>query len=83
MPKKLEEMELYAWMGVDELGSGEIGIKQGRVPAGNIPLVSIDRAKVEKIYGQMEDQAKRYGQRIRLVRFMFVEVVRETEHGAE
>jgi len=29
-------------MGMDELGSGEVGIKRGITPAGDIPLVSVD-----------------------------------------
>lgn len=78
----LENIELYAWVGEDELGSGEIGLKQGNVPAGNIPLVAIRRDKVEKLYPQMEAQATRYGKKIRLVRFTYAEVVRETTAGS-
>ena len=36
----VEDVELYAWVGEDEFGSGEIGLKQGLVPAGMIPLVA-------------------------------------------
>lgn len=33
----------FAWVGEDELGSGEVGLKRGYVPAGLIPLVAIER----------------------------------------
>ena len=38
--ERIETMVLYAWVGEDELGSGEMGIKQAIVPAGNVPLVA-------------------------------------------
>jgi hypothetical protein len=77
----IENLELYAWVGEDEFGSGEIGIKQGIVPAGCIPLVAIDRGKIECLWPQLNYQARTYGKRIRLCRFRFVEVVRETTEG--
>lgn len=76
--QELETIELFAWLGEDELGSGEIGLKQGSVPAGLIPMVSIHREKLEKHWSQAEAQAKHYGKRIYLVRFKVVEVVRST-----
>lgn len=78
---ELLELELYAWVGRDEHGSGEIGIKQGNAPAGLIPMVAIRRDKVEKFYPQFEAMAKRYGNKISLVRFKAVEIVRQTENG--
>jgi hypothetical protein len=53
-------LELFAWVGEDELGSGEIGLKQAHAPAGLIPMVAIRRDKVEKFYPQFEAQARRY-----------------------
>jgi hypothetical protein len=79
---ELNEIELFAWLGEDELGSGETGIKRGVVPAGIIPLVAIQREKIEKVLPQLELQAATYGKKIRLCRFQFVEVVRETEAGS-
>lgn len=77
----IETVELYAWIGEDELGSGEIGLKQGTVPAGCIPLVAVDPLKMVRLRGQMEQQARVYGKRIRLCRFSFVEVLIETVNG--
>jgi hypothetical protein len=82
MSLPLEKVELYAWVGEDEFGSGEIGLKQGLVPAGCIPLVAVRRDKVERLKPQMENQAREYGKRIRLVRFVFAEVISETEAGS-
>ena len=71
--KPLDEIELWAWLGEDELGSGIIGIKQALVPAGMIPLVAIDREEMERLTVAMEIQAGLYGKRISLCRFKFVE----------
>jgi hypothetical protein len=38
----ISDHSLYAWIGEDEFGSGEIGLKRGLVPAGIIPLVTMD-----------------------------------------
>lgn len=64
-------MTLYAWIGEDELGSGQIGLKQALVPAGYIPLVSLKREKIDRpeIIGQLQMQASFYGKTIRLVAF--------------
>lgn len=74
---KLEDLELYAWVGEDELGSGRIGLKQAAVPAGMIPMVAIDRAKIDRpdIRLQLFMQTRRYGKTIRLCRFVFAEEV--------
>jgi hypothetical protein len=37
----LKDIELFVWLGEDEEGSGEIGLKQALVPARLIPMVSI------------------------------------------
>jgi hypothetical protein len=64
-------MTLYAWIGEDELGSGVVGLKQALVPAGYIPLVSLDRAKLDtpSIRAQLQQQASQFGKTIRLVAF--------------
>ena len=81
MDDRLAKIELYAWLGEDELGSGEIGLKQAQVPAGLIPMVAIKREKMEKHWEHAERQARLYRKRIYLCRFELVEVLRETEHG--
>jgi hypothetical protein len=79
--RKLAAVELYAWIGEDEFGSGRLGLKQGVVPAGLIPIVSVDRAKidVEGHWPQAEAQAATFGKRIYLCRFQLAEVLRETK----
>jgi hypothetical protein len=68
-------MDLYAWIGEDELGSGEVGLKQGRVPAGLIPLVSIHQHKLVPAYllAQLQAQVDQHRKPMRLVRFTLVE----------
>lgn len=70
-------MELYAWIGEDELGSGKIGIKQARTPAGLIPIVvtDYDHDKAARLAPAMQRQADAFGKTIRLARFAFVEDV--------
>ena len=80
-PKEVREFEVYAWVGRDEYGSGEFGLKQGIAPAGTIPMVSTEQGKLDKYWQQAEAMADVYGQRIYLVKLTFAEVVRETEHG--
>ncbi|MCK9458252.1 MAG: hypothetical protein M0R80_01200 [Proteobacteria bacterium] len=69
--------DLFAWMGEDELGSGDVGIKQGFTPCGLIPLVSVDVNKIAQplIANQMQTQSKAYKKTIRLIRFVAQEVV--------
>ena len=66
--------DLYAYLGVDELRpENGIGLKQGLVPAGVIPLVAIDRAKLERVAGPgMQLQARQFGTTIYLVRYVAV-----------
>ncbi len=73
----LDGFEVYAYVGEDELGSGEIGLKQGRVPAGIIALVSVSRHKLENpsVLEQMRRQAAKYGKKIRLVRLVYADTV--------
>jgi hypothetical protein len=74
-----DEIELFAWIGEDEFGSGEVGLKQGLTQAGYIPLVAIHRGKMDRadMILQLERQAAIYGKKIQLARFKFVEVLKE------
>jgi hypothetical protein len=76
---RLKNLELYAWVGEDELGSGKIGLKQAIVPAGTIPLVAIDRNKIDQQY--IRDQLHEYEKTMYLVRFKFAEIVLVMEPG--
>lgn len=80
-----EDIELFAWIGEDELGSGEIGLKQGLTLAGFIPLVAIHRGKLDRadLILQLEQQAAQYGKKIQLARFTFVEVLKEIKPPKE
>ena len=80
----LKDLTLLAWVGRDEFNDdGKIGIKQGLVPAGFIPLAAmgyhLDR--LEPLKEAMESQARTYGKKIRLVRCIYVETLMETEAG--
>jgi hypothetical protein len=71
---RVENMTLYAWVGEDELGSGEVGLKQALCPAGLIPMVACKTGKMDQEYivQQMQRQATTCGKVIRLCRFEFV-----------
>ncbi len=68
-------IELFAWIGEDEFGSGEVGLKRGLVPAGDIPLVSIDPNKLmtSSLIDQMQRIVNQYKKARRLARFIEVE----------
>lgn len=74
-------MEMFAYIGMEEIASRpqRVGIKQGLVPAGMIPLVvmDFDRAKLmrEDVVKQLQAQANASGQSIRLARFMYIDDV--------
>jgi hypothetical protein len=74
---------IYAWVGEDEHGSGKVGIKQGLVPAGMIPLVAMSYHldRLAKLKPAMELQAKTSGKKIRLIKFIPAEVAAETKAG--
>jgi hypothetical protein len=80
--ERLADIELFAWLGEDEFGSGVIGLKQALVPAGRIPMAAVSREKMEKHFEQAEAQAAQYGKRIYLCRFTLAEVLRETREGS-
>lgn len=75
----MKKLELFAWVGEDEFGSGEVGLKQALVPAGMVPLVATTLEKINRPYLQeaMMLQSAKYGKPIRLVRFEMAEVVQE------
>lgn len=79
MNGQIEDIELFAWLGEDELGSGEIGLKQAHCPAGMIPMVAVKQGKMQQdfIRMQMDRQGKAYGKKIQLCRFKFTGVVEE------
>jgi hypothetical protein len=80
-PERLKSIELYGWLGEDELGSGEVGLKQGLVPAGYIPLVAVSLMKMLPLAEQLDDQAAASGNRIYLCRFTFAEALMATKKG--
>jgi len=81
LPKEIAELELFAWVGEDEFVKGDIGLKQGVVPAGCIPMVSTSKSKLEKYWPQAELQAAHYGKKIYCCKFVLTEVVQETKAG--
>lgn len=72
-PENVKAVALYAWLGEDELGSGVVGLKQALVPAGYIPLVAVDGAKIDRDFlrQNLQAQANAYGKTIRLCKFVF------------
>jgi len=78
-----EPLSIYAWVGEDEFGSGKVGIKQGLTPAGMIPLaaMSYHLDRLAKLKPAMEAQAAASGKKIRLCKFVVVEVAAETKAG--
>lgn len=82
--KRLNDLVIYAWVGEDDTeDTGVIGLKQGIVPAGIIPLVAMDfdQHKLEALAHQMEDMARTTGKKRYLCRFVMSEVVLTTEGG--
>lgn len=81
----MSRLAIYAWVGEDEFGSGRVGIKQGITAAGCIPLAAMDYDlhKLTRMVPLMEEQAKRYGKKIRLCKFEMIEVAAETKAGAD
>jgi hypothetical protein len=76
-PPDRPSLELFAWVGEDEFGSGRVGLKQGLTRAGLHPLVVVDydRHKIDRMRATLQQQADRYGRTIRFARFTFVEDV--------
>ena len=77
-------MMMYAWVGEDENGSGKVGLKIGRAPAGMVPLaaMSFHLDRLAKLLPQMEAQAAESGMKIRLMKFAATgEIAAETKAG--
>lgn len=79
VPPEIENMVLYAWVGEDELGSGEYGLKHAHTPVGLVPLVACKTGKMDQRYIEEQLRAMRdvYGKQIRLLRFKFDGVEKE------
>lgn len=84
-PDDVVRFELYAWVGQDELGSEKLGLKQGWVPAGLVPLVSpeVDKLNTEILLKQLQHQCNVYGKTMRLCRFSFVQEINKVEPQTE
>lgn len=84
IPPRLRVIELFAWIGEDELGSGVIGLKQAECPLGRIPMVATIEAKISQPYieDQLGVQADHFGKKIYLCRFRFDTALLATDGGA-
>jgi hypothetical protein len=71
-------MDLFAWVGPDEF---EIGLKQGVLPVGLVPLVAINRNNIDRelLHAQLRAQAALGGRTIYLVRFRAAEIIQRIE----
>ena len=74
---KLEDVILYAWVGEDEYGSGEIGIKKIITSKGYEALASTKKKSMLTFKEPMKMQSEHYGKKIRLCKFIFREVIVE------
>ena len=77
MAEKLEDVRLFAWLSEDQLGSGEVGLKQALTPAGMIPLVAVAEDKMRQGYivDQLMAMANRYDKPISLVQYRMERVL--------
>lgn len=78
---ELDGMELYAWIGDDELAEHGLTIKRILAPTGCIPLVALRREKAEAMKAKMEAEARLYGRKVHLAKFVLSEIVDATEAG--
>lgn len=79
METELEGLEVLAWVGEDELGSGKVGMKQIMTPKGVSALAAIapgEWLKHEVVQNTMQHQANAYGKTIYLCKFQIVGVER-------
>lgn len=71
--------DVYAYVGEDEFGGAGIGLKQGDVPAGRIPLAVIEshlhKIRRPHLVAQLQLQVNTYKKPIRLVRYVAVEEI--------
>lgn len=80
-----QEIEIYAYLGADEFGSGRVGLKQAFGPNGlaNLVVMDFDRHKIDnpQVRDSLEAMARKFGKKIRFCRLVLVEIVAETEAG--
>lgn len=78
VPSELRGTHLFGWVGEDEMGSGEVGLKQMLAPCGMTPLVSVREEKIDRPEFQqgLQAQSNMYGKTIYLVEYMPVRVRR-------
>lgn len=81
--ERLKEIELFAYLGEDEYGSGEIGLKQALVPAGCIPMVAVDREKMERYKHLLQAQSDSGGKTIYFCRYELKEIIAVCKPGSE
>lgn len=74
---RVEQVELFAWIGEDEHGSGEIGLKQALVAAGIIPMVAVKETKMTQTHIQaaLQCQAVIHRKTIVLAKFKFDKIL--------
>lgn len=74
---RLKSLGLFAWVGEDEYGSGEIGLKQGITGAGTVPLVAVQREKIDRpdLREGLSRQSRAFTKPIYLARFAFAEIL--------
>ena len=82
LTKALNEVTMYAWVGPNDAPGATdeaIGIKQGIVPAGCIPLVAIDKEKITRpqLRTQLQQLTRQTGKPRFLVKLAVVEVIEE------
>jgi len=80
---ELDGLTIYAWVGLDEWGSGKIGIKQALTRAGYVPLVAMDYdlPKLQALRNQVEEQARFFGVTIALVKLTLSAVMETVPHA--
>ena len=68
---ELQGMTLYAWVGRDELGSGEIGIKRVGTRDGCLALCVFSRKKLESepVLAAMAAMSEEFGNKLLLAEF--------------
>jgi hypothetical protein len=76
MAPDVSKVELYAWVGEDELANdGKLVLKQTKTPGGSIPLVATNEAQLlgNKVPQSLQLQATIFNKPVMLCRFVFAE----------
>ena len=77
VPPEVSSVEVLAWIGEDELGSGVVGMKQTMTPKGISCLAAVDPGKWVQhphVFRTMQAQADAYNKHLYLCRYRFVQV---------